>query len=122
MTTEDRIEPVYESPATRHRGNGLRLAAAALSFALVAALLPRPAHAQGLETTITDARDAFRRHDRARLSALRAQAAAEKNPLSMWVDYWETTNRIGEVQPAHSRQCLGPAGAGDDLGFGTVAA
>ncbi|MEO7116872.1 MAG: transglycosylase SLT domain-containing protein [Caldimonas sp.] len=49
---------------------------------------------------MTDARDAFRRHDRVRLAALRAQAAAEKNPLAMWVDYWETANRIGDVQPA----------------------
>ena len=100
VTTEDRIEPVYESPATRRRGNGLRVAIAALSLVLVAVLLPQPARAQGLETTVTDARDAFRRKDRARLSALRAQAAAEKNPLAQWVDYWETTSRIGELQPA----------------------
>ena len=106
MTTADRIEPVYESPpaarpATRLSSwRGLRLALATLSVALVAVALPKPARAQMFETTLTDARDAFRRHDRARLSALRAQAAAEKNPLAMWVDYWETTNRIGEVQPA----------------------
>ena len=47
---------------------------------------------------MTDARDAFRRHDRVRLAALRAQATAEKNPLAQWVEYWEATNRIGEVQ------------------------
>lgn len=104
MTTDDRIEPVYESPLTRHgreRRRGPRLAAAAaLSLALIAGAVPRPAYAQGFETTVTEARDALRRHDRARLSALRAQAAAEKNPLTQWVEYWETTNRIGEVQPA----------------------
>ncbi len=101
MTTDDRIEPVYESPVTRHRQDrrrGLRLAVAALSLALVA-VLPRPAHGQGFETTVTDARDAFRRHDRARLAALRAQAAAEKNPLAQWVEYWETMNRLAELQP-----------------------
>ena len=60
----------------------------------------RPCTAQGVESTVVDARDALRRHDRNRLAALRAQAAAEKNPLAMWVDYWELTNRINEVQPA----------------------
>ena len=55
---------------------------------------------RGLDGTVVDARDALRRHDRNRLSALRAQAAAEKNPLAMWVDYWELTNRINELQPA----------------------
>ncbi len=102
VTTAERIEPVYELPAARrHRGSrgALRLATAALSLALAAVALPRAARAQGFETTVTDARDAFRRHDRARLAQLRAQAAAEKNPFAMWVDYWETTNRIGEVQP-----------------------
>ena len=103
MTTAERIEPVYESPAARRRHgsrHALRLATAALSIALAAVALPRAVQAQGFETTVTDARDAFRRHDRARLAQLRAQAAAEKNPFAMWVDYWETTNRIGEVQPA----------------------
>ncbi len=103
VTTADRIEPVYESPTTRRgrEGRGVRLATGALSLALLAFAMPHPARAQSsLETTMTDARDAFRRHDRARLAALRAQAAAEKNPLAMWVDYWETTNRISDVQPA----------------------
>ncbi|MEO8523116.1 MAG: transglycosylase SLT domain-containing protein [Caldimonas sp.] len=45
-----------------------------------------------------DARDAFRKHDRVKLAALRARAQAEANPLAMWVDYWELTNRIGEAQ------------------------
>ena len=47
-----------------------------------------------------DARDAFRKKDRARLAALSAQAAAERNPLAMWVDYWELTNRIGDADQA----------------------
>ncbi|HSC65091.1 MAG TPA: transglycosylase SLT domain-containing protein [Caldimonas sp.] len=95
------MNPVYE-PASRRRGV-VRLvrALAPLSLALVVLLsvLPRAADAQGFETTVVDARDAFRRHDRVRLAALKAQAAAERNPLAMWVDYWELTNRINEIQP-----------------------
>ena len=102
VTPAERIEPVYESPSSRRRrpGRGLRLAFATLTTALVLAAITPAVQAQAFETTVTDARDAYRRHDRARLADLRAQAAAEKNPLAMWVDYWETTNRIGEVQPA----------------------
>jgi soluble lytic murein transglycosylase len=74
------------------------LAPLSLVLLALAAALPRAAFAQG-ETTVVDARDAFRRHDRVRLAALKAQAAAERNPLAMWVDYWELTNRINEVQP-----------------------
>jgi soluble lytic murein transglycosylase len=62
--------------------------------------LPRAAVAQSFETTVIDARDAFRKRDRNRLGVLRAQAAAEKNPFAMWVDYWELANRIGEIQAA----------------------
>jgi soluble lytic murein transglycosylase len=56
--------------------------------------------AQSFETTVTDAREALRKRDRVRLAALKTQATLERNPLAMWVDYWETTNRINEVQPA----------------------
>ncbi len=102
VTPAQRIEPVYESPPARRpvARRGLRVALATLSAALVVAAIPAPVRAQDFETTLTDARDAFHRHDRVRLAALRAQAAAEKNPLAMWVDYWETTNRIADVQPA----------------------
>lgn len=96
------MNPVYE-PAAPRRPVAVRLARvlAPLSLALLvtAAALPRAAVAQGFETTVVDARDAFRRHDRVRLAALKTQAAAERNPLAMWVDYWELTNRINEVQP-----------------------
>ncbi|MDQ6640212.1 MAG: lytic transglycosylase domain-containing protein, partial [Pseudomonadota bacterium] len=107
MTTADRIKPVYE-PASKEPASPGRRAFAPLARALASlwlvllalvAALPRAAMAQGFETTIVDARDSFRRHDRVRLAALRAQAAAERNPLAMWVDYWELTNRINEVQP-----------------------
>ena len=53
--------------------------------------------AQTGSTTVVDAREAFRKKDAPRLAALRAQAAAERNPLAMWVDYWELTNRIGDA-------------------------
>ena len=79
-----------------------RLGAGALAIvAACGALLgvvPHPARAQGADATVLDARDAFRRKDRNRLAAARAAAAAERNPLAMWVDYWELTNRIGEAQ------------------------
>ena len=70
-----------------------------MGLVLLVAALPTVTVAQGFEATVVDARDAFRRHDRVRLAALKAQAAAESNPLAMWVDYWELTNRIDEVQP-----------------------
>jgi soluble lytic murein transglycosylase len=99
VTTADRIEPVYERPRGAKRG-ATRTLLLALGLTLGAvALAPRALAQGGAETTVVDARDAFRRHDRNRLGVLRAQAAAEKNPLAMWVDYWELTNRIGEVQP-----------------------
>ena len=92
----DRIDPVYEPAGRRLRAAAL---AALTALACIGAALPRMALAQG-ETTLLDGREAFRKHDRARLSALAAQAAAERNPLAMWVEYWEITNRIDEVQPA----------------------
>ena len=56
--------------------------------------------AQNNDTNITDAREAFRKKDRARLTVTRAVALAANHPLAMWPDYWELTNRIGEVQQA----------------------
>ncbi|MBV9890186.1 MAG: lytic transglycosylase domain-containing protein [Rhizobacter sp.] len=98
-TSRDPIEPVYESSSARAR---LRraLALALLALVVAVAALPRAALAQSFETTVLDARDALRKKDRVRLAALKAQAAAERNPLAMWLDYWELTNRINEVQPA----------------------
>ena len=89
--------------AAPRRSAGSLAALAPLSLAAPRRRCPRcrdRPRAQGFETTVVDARDAFRRHDRVRLAALKAQAAAERNPLAMWVDYWELTNRINEVQPA----------------------
>jgi soluble lytic murein transglycosylase len=46
---------------------------------------------------IRDARDAAARHDRVRLAALREQAVSSRHPLAQWVDYWDLTQRITEV-------------------------
>ncbi|UUX96470.1 lytic transglycosylase domain-containing protein [Aquabacterium sp. J223] len=82
------------------------LAAALLSLAC--ALAPLPASAQATPfpappgTTVRDplvqeAREAWGRRDRVRLSALKAAALAMNHPLASWVDYWEITPRLGEV-------------------------
>ena len=42
--------------------------------------VPLPARAQGLEGTVVDAREAFRRHDRNRLAALRAAGRGRAEP------------------------------------------
>jgi len=80
-------------------------ASGALSALLVAALLCAasgvfavPARAAGADTVINDAREAFRKKDRARLVITRALALAANHPLAMWADYWELTNRIADVQ------------------------
>jgi soluble lytic murein transglycosylase len=49
------------------------------------------------DDVIRDAREAFARHDRARLAALRDTALANRLPLAPWVDYWELGNRLYEV-------------------------
>jgi soluble lytic murein transglycosylase len=69
-----------------------------LAAVLAATAMPRPAEAQDPNATVLDAREAFRKRDRVKLAALRARAMAEANPLAMWVEYWELTNRIGEAQ------------------------
>ena len=74
------------------------LAALVLCVGLLAAA--PPAHAQAADQTIVDAREAFRKKDRVRLAALRSIAVSARLPLAMWTDYWELTNRIGEVQQA----------------------
>ena len=54
----------------------------------------------GGDANITDAREAFRKKDRTRLTVTRAVAIAANHPLAMWPDYWDLSNRIGEVQQA----------------------
>jgi soluble lytic murein transglycosylase len=71
-----------------------------LAGVVSALALPQAARAQSFDATVLDARDAFRKRDRIRLAQLRAQSQAEKNPLALWIEYWELTNRIGEIHPA----------------------
>ena len=89
------LEPVYERV--------WRIAGLAL-LALTAALPAPRAQAQGADSLINDARDAFRKKDRNRLATLRVQAAAANHPLAMWPDYWELNARIGEVLQAEVDQ------------------
>ncbi len=91
-TTRVRTKPVYER---LRRWSGLALV---LGAVVGATALPRVAEAQDPNGTVLDAREAFRKRDRVKLAALRARAIAEANPLAMWVEYWELTNRIGEAQ------------------------
>jgi soluble lytic murein transglycosylase len=56
------------------------------------------------DDVIRDARDAFARHDRARLELLRATALANHLVLAPWVDYWELGNRLSEVSSPEVEQ------------------
>ena len=91
MTLNPTLESVYGRP--RQAFVALLIGASLLGIAPAAC-------AQNNDANITDAREAFRKKDRARLTTTRAVALAAKHPLAMWPDYWELTNRIGEVQQA----------------------
>ncbi len=71
------------------------LATLGLAVALFAGAAP--AAAQTGDDAIVAAADAFRKKDRARLSALLATAHAERHPLAQWVDYWQLTSRLNEA-------------------------
>ena len=75
------------------------LCAALVSSALA---LPVPSRAQPspLDSTVVEARDAARKHDRNRLAAARAALQAGNHPLTPWVEYWDLSNRLAEVQTA----------------------
>ncbi|HEX7436484.1 MAG TPA: lytic transglycosylase domain-containing protein, partial [Caldimonas sp.] len=74
------------------------LQSGALIVALAFVASPRMVWAQGADATVLDAREALRKKDRNRLASDRAAAAAERNPLAMWVDYWELSNRLSDAQ------------------------
>jgi soluble lytic murein transglycosylase len=91
MTLKPSLESVYGR--RRQALIALLLGASLLGVAPAAC-------AQNNDANISDAREAFRKKDRARLSVTRAVALAANHPLAMWPDYWELTNRIAEVQQA----------------------
>ncbi len=71
------------------------LRAAALTLTLLAGL-PTSSLAQSEHQVVLDARDAFRKKDKAQLVA--ATVAARQHPLAPWIEYWELTNRLGAAQ------------------------
>ena len=71
--------------------------ATALLGCAIGAALPACAQSRG-DLAVLDAREALRKHDRARLEADRAIALAERHPLAPWVEYWELGNRLSEVR------------------------
>ena len=91
MTLNSTLDSVY--------GRRRRALVAVLLGASLLGVAPA-ACAQNNDANITDAREAFRKKDRARLITTRAVALAANHPLAMWPDYWELGNRIGEVQQA----------------------
>ena len=91
MTLNSTLESVY--------GRRRRALVAVLLGASLLGVAPA-ACAQNNDANITDAREAFRKKDRVRLTTTRAVALAANHPLAMWPDYWELGNRIGEVQQA----------------------
>ena len=68
---------------------------AALALALLAGP-PVIALAQSEHQVVLDAREAFRKKDKAQLVA--ATVAARQHPLAPWIEYWELTNRLGAAQ------------------------
>ena len=73
---------------------------AALTLGLLAGaagLLPA-ASAQDLDDTlIRQAKEAFQKRDKDRLSALKTAAQDARYPLAPWIDYWDLNSRLGEV-------------------------
>ncbi|MDQ2735558.1 MAG: lytic transglycosylase domain-containing protein [Pseudomonadota bacterium] len=98
-TKRSGCDPVYVRAFGWRRFAAGAVAALAL-LATSAFALPRIDAMRDAAGTLLDARDALRKRDRNRLAELRVQAAAERNPLAMWVDYWELMNRLGDAQQA----------------------
>ncbi len=95
-----RQELISTSERRRRRSVAGVLAAAILTLwapAPGARALAADVRADGV---ILDARDALRRKDRSRLAAARSTALAAAHPVAPWVDYWDASSRIGELQQA----------------------
>jgi len=82
---------VYERP-------WMRRTIACIAVAATCSLPMASAVAQNGAGNIIEAREAWRKGDRARLAALRASAVGERQALAPWVDYWDLSSRIGTVQ------------------------
>ena len=99
LTVKRILKPVYGWAASAALAcallPGVEMAAAAT------AAVPAQAVA-GPDAVITEAREAFRKKDRVRLSAARNAAIAANHSLAMWADYWELTNRIAEAPQAEA--------------------
>lgn len=59
---------------------------------------PASASARSAPDPVLEARDAYRKRDRARLAALRDATASTQNPLAMWVAYWDVNVRLSTLQ------------------------
>ncbi len=68
----------------------------AVSVLALLTLQPATSFAQSEHQVVLDAREAFRKKDRAQLVA--ASVAARQHPLAQWVEYWELTNRLASAQ------------------------
>ena len=66
----------------------------------LALALLQPASAQVGDDAIVEAREALRKKDAARLSALRERVVAARHPLASWVDYWDLGSRLSDAQQA----------------------
>ncbi len=62
-----------------------------------AAATPNPGATAAADALITEAKEAARKRDRARLASLRAAALTAQHPLAPWVDYWELFNRLPQA-------------------------
>ncbi len=89
---------VYGARFAKGAWNPWRAVAGLCLLTLLLTALPPTLHAQNGDEHVIDARDAFRKKDRARLAADRAGALAALHPLAQWADYWELTNRLAEAQ------------------------
>lgn len=65
--------------------------------ALMGALGGVQAQPASRDQSILDAREAFRKRDRSRMSSALATAQAARHPLTQWVDYWDMNVRITEL-------------------------
>lgn len=97
---------VYGSGSAARLGCGLRGVVLALcGLAATIGLSPgvqaqsvTPSAARPGPDPLLEARDAYRKRDRARLAALRDATASAQHPLAMWVDYWDANLRLNTLQ------------------------